>query len=111
MDSSIYYINKGINKSIEFQGLRAQYIWYFGGMVILLMIAFAVLYIAGVNTYICMALIGCSAAAGSVRLFALSHTYGEYGLMKAIAEKRVPKVLKSYTRKNFQNLLIQEDER
>jgi hypothetical protein len=111
MSNSIYYINKGINKSIEFKGLRAQYIWYFGGMVIILMIVFAVLYIAGVNTYVCMALIGGSATAGSVRLFALSHRYGEYGLMKAIAKKRVPRVLKSYTRKNFQNLTIQEDKR
>jgi hypothetical protein len=28
-----------------------------------------------------------------------------------MAKKRVPKVLKSYTRKNFQNLTIQEEQR
>ncbi len=111
MSNSIYYINKGINKSIEFKGLRAQYIWYFGGMVIILMIVFAVMYISGVNTYICMALIGGSATAGSFKIFSLSHQYGEHGLMKAIAKKRVPKVLKSYTRRNFQHLTIQEDKR
>lgn len=108
MNNSIYYINKGINKSIEFRGLRAQYIWYFGGMVIILMILFAVLYIAGTNTYICMALVGGAAVTGSARLFALSHKYGEHGLMKALAQKRVPKVLKSYTRRNFQHLTIRE---
>lgn len=109
MNNSIYYINKGINKSIEFRGLRAQYIWYFGIMVIILMILFASLYICGVNTYICLILIGGTATGGCIKIFALSHRYGEHGLMKAMAKKRVPKVLKSYTRRNFQNLTIQED--
>ena len=109
MTNSIYTINKGINKSIEFRGLRAQYIWYFGGMVIILMMAFAILYICGVNMYICLVLIGGAATAGSIKIFALSHEYGEHGLMKAMAKKQVPKVLKSYTRKNFQNLTLQED--
>jgi hypothetical protein len=111
MNNSIYTINKGINKSIEFRGLRAQYIWYFGGMVVILMILFALLYICGVNTYICLALIGGAATAGSAKIFALSHEYGEYGLMKAMAKKQVPKVLKSYTRKNFQNLTLQEEKK
>jgi hypothetical protein len=111
MSNSIYYINKGINKSIEFQGLRAQYIWYFGGMIVILLLLFAVLYITGVSSYICIALTGGIATAGGFKLFALSHQYGEHGLMKSIAQKRVPKVVKSYTRKHFQNLTIKEDKR
>jgi hypothetical protein len=111
MNNSIYTINKGINKSIEFRGLRAQYIWYFGGMVTGLLILFALLYICGVNTYICLFLIGGAATGGGIKIFALSHEYGEHGLMKAIAKKQVPKVLKSYTRKNFQNLTMEEDKK
>jgi hypothetical protein len=111
MNNSIYNINKGINKSIEFRGLRAQYIWYFGGMVVGLMILFAALYICGVNTYICLVLIGGTAIGGSMKIFAFSHEYGEHGLMKAMAKKQVPKVLKSYTRKNFQNLTLQEEKK
>jgi hypothetical protein len=111
MNNSIYNINKGINKSIEFRGLRAQYIWYFGGMVMVLLVLFAVLYICGVNTYICLVLIGATATGGAVKIFALSHEYGEHGLMKAMARKQVPEVLKSYTRKNFQNLKIQEEKK
>jgi hypothetical protein len=102
MNNSIYNINKGINRSIEFRGLRAQYIWYFGGLIITLMVLFAALYILGVNTWICLALIGGAATGGAIKIFALSHTYGEHGLMKAMAKKRLPKVLKSYTRRNFQ---------
>ena len=109
MSNGIYPINKGINKSIEFRGLRARYIWYFGGLVIALMILFATLYICGVNTYICLVLIGGAATCGTMKIFAFSHRYGEHGLMKAMARKRVPKVVKSYTRKNFQNLMIREE--
>jgi hypothetical protein len=108
MNNSIYHINKGINRSIEFRGLRAQYIWYFGGIVITLMMAFAILYICGVNMYICLTLTGGAATGGTVRIFALSHKYGEHGLMKAMARKRVPKVLKSYTRRNFQQFDLKE---
>jgi hypothetical protein len=108
MNNSIYNINKGINKSIEFKGLRAQYIWYFGGLVIGLLIVFAALYICGAGTVICLAVTGSSAAYGSLKIFRLSKTYGEHGLMKAAARKRVPKVLKSYSRRWFRQLTDKE---
>lgn len=109
MNNSIYQINKGINKSIEFQGLRAQYIWYFGGMVIILLILFAVLYIAGAGTIICFIVIGGSGAYMSVKIFSMSRKYGEHGLMKAMAKQQIPRVLKSYTRKNFQHFSDKEE--
>jgi hypothetical protein len=109
MNNSIYQINKGINKSIEFRGLRAQYIWYFAGLVLLLMVVFAALYIAGAGTIICLAVCGSSATFGSIKIFALSRKYGEHGLMKAIAKKSVPRVLKSYGRRFFQQLNHRED--
>jgi Domain of unknown function (DUF4133) len=104
MQNSIYSINKGINKSIEFRGLRAQYIWYFGGLVICLMVLFAFMYIAGAGTIICLGLNGALGAFGGIKIFTLSRRYGEHGMMKAIAKRQVPKVLKSYSRKFFQNL-------
>lgn len=106
MNNSIYTINKGINKSIEFRGLRAQYIWYFAGLVLALMIVFAALYIAGAGTIICLTVCGSAAAFGSIKIFALSKKYGEHGLMKAIARKRVPRVLKSYGRRYFQQFTL-----
>ena len=109
MSNSIYHINKGINKSIEFHGLRAQYIWYFGGLVLLLMIVFAVLYTLGAGTVICFAVTGSSGAYISLRLFAMSRKYGEHGLMKAMAKKKVPGALRSYSRKSFQHFSDKED--
>jgi len=102
MNNSIYNINKGINKSIEFRGLRAQYIWYFAGLVLGLMVLFAAAYILGAGTLICLAATCSSAAYGSIKIFRLSRKYGEYGLMKAAARKRVPRVLKSNSRRFFQ---------
>ena len=57
MSNSVYQINKGINKPIEFKGLKAQYIWYLGGGLVILLIFFAVIYIIGVNVFICLAII------------------------------------------------------
>ena len=57
MSNSVYQINKGINKPIEFKGLKAQYIWYLGGGLVALLILFAIIYIIGVNVFICLALI------------------------------------------------------
>ncbi|MBB5396662.1 DUF4133 domain-containing protein [Mucilaginibacter sp. AK015] len=102
MNNSIYTINKGINKSIEFRGLRAQYIWFFAGLVMGLLIVFATLYILGAGTIICLSVTGSAAAYGSIKIFSLSRKYGEHGLMKAAAKKRLPKVLKSYSRRFFQ---------
>jgi hypothetical protein len=104
MNNSIYSINKGINKSIEFRGLRAQYIWYFAGLVLGLLVVFATLYIIGTGTLICIAVTGGAATYGSLKIFGMSRKYGEHGLMKAAAKKRLPKVLKSYSRRVFQNL-------
>lgn len=110
MNNSIYSINKGINKSIEFRGLRAQYIWYFAGLVLGLLVIFAALYIMGTGTLICLAVTGGIATYGSIKIFGMSRKYGEHGLMKVAARKRVPRVLKSYSRRFFQNLTNQESQ-
>ncbi|MBK8310919.1 MAG: DUF4133 domain-containing protein [Chitinophagaceae bacterium] len=82
MSNSVYQINKGINKPIEFKGLKAQYIWYLGGGLVVLLILFAIIYIIGVNIFICLALIVWLATALFMYVYKLSRTYGEYGLMK-----------------------------
>jgi hypothetical protein len=53
----VYQINKGINKPIEFKGLKAQYIGYLAGGLVALLILFAVIYIVGLPVYVCIATI------------------------------------------------------
>lgn len=101
MSNSVYSINKGINKSIEFRGLKAQYIWYFGGGVIGLLILFAILYILGVNSFICIGIILIAGTVLTIKIYALSNMYGEYGMMKKIARRSVPKIVRSQSREVF----------
>ncbi len=100
--SSVYNINKGINKPIEFKGLKAQYIWYLGGGLVVLLIVFAVLYLCSVNMYLCLVVIAIMGTALFVKVYALSNKYGEYGLLKKAAKKGLPHYIRLHSKKIFQ---------
>lgn len=101
MKTSVYQINKGINKPIEFKGLKAQYIWYLGAGLLALLILFAILYILGINTFVCLGIIAVAGTMLFMNIYKLSHKYGQYGMLKSIARRSVPKIIKSYSRKTF----------
>ncbi|HEX5555261.1 MAG TPA: DUF4133 domain-containing protein [Chitinophagaceae bacterium] len=104
MGNSIYKINKGINKSIEFRGLKAQYIWYLGGGVLILLLVFALLYFTGINTFVCVGGVLAAGALLVIKVYQLSNKYGEHGMMKAAAGRKIPKVIRSYSRKIFMQM-------
>ena len=108
MSNSVYHINKGINKSIEFKGLKAQYIWYLGGGLVVLLILFAVIYIIGISIFICLPLIVSLATGLFMYVYKLSRTYGEFGLMKKIAKKAIPNVVKNSSIMRIKKQLINE---
>lgn len=103
MASSVYTINKGINKPIEFKGFKAQYIWYLGGGLLLLLILFAILYITGLSPFLCIGIIGALGVMLISKIRRWSNDYGEHGLMKKLARKKLPTVLRARTRKLFMN--------
>lgn len=107
MASSVYQINKGINKPIEFKGLKAQYIWYLSGGLVILLVLFAIMYIAGMNIFLCLVIIFSLGTALFLYVYRLSRAYGQYGLMKKMARKAVPKVIKSYSIIHLKTLLLQ----
>jgi hypothetical protein len=102
MANSVYKINKGINKSIEFKGLKAQYIWYVAATIFILLVLFSILYFLGINQYLCLVIVGGTGFWVLKVIFGLSKKYGEHGLMKAMAKKMVPSVLRSNDRNIFQ---------
>ncbi len=104
MATSVYSINKGINKPIEFKGLKAQYIWYLGGGLLVLLNLFAILYITGVHTFICLGIIIICGTGLFLHVYRLSHRYGEHGMMKAIARRSIPSVVKNYSRTVYTSL-------
>ncbi|NCD68072.1 DUF4133 domain-containing protein [Mucilaginibacter sp. R11] len=98
---AIYQINKGINKAIEFKGLKAQYIGYLGAGLVGLLVLFAILYITGVPVYICMLVIAGAGTLLFTQVYRFSHKYGQYGLMKRGARRFLPGYLKFNSRKLF----------
>jgi purine-cytosine permease-like protein len=99
--NNVYKINKGINKSVEFKGLKAQYIWYLGAGVLGLLIVFAFLYIVGLNIFLCLAIVLIGGTILFIYVYRLSKKYGEYGMMKNAARRSIPKVIKSNSRNVF----------
>ncbi|WP_037316028.1 DUF4133 domain-containing protein [Salegentibacter sp. Hel_I_6] len=88
-----YNINKGIGRTVEFKGLKAQYLFIFAGGFLGILVLVMVLYLAGVNSYICLS-IGTGGASLIVwQSFLLNRKYGEHGLMKLNARKRHPKYI------------------
>lgn len=86
-----YNINKGIGRTVEFKGLKAQYLFIFAGGLLGTLIFVMVLYMAGVNPYICLFLGAGGALIIIWQTTVLSKKYGEHGLMKLAAGKRHPK--------------------
>jgi predicted lysophospholipase L1 biosynthesis ABC-type transport system permease subunit len=101
MMASIYRINKGINRPVEFKGLKAQYIWYLGIGIITLLILFAIMYITGVNSYLCVGFILCAGTLVFMYVYRLSNKYGEHGVKKKIARRSIPRTVKAYDRRIF----------
>lgn len=105
METSVYKINKGINKSIEFKGLKAQYIWHLGAGLIGLLICFAILYTIGLNPYFCVGII-LAAGSGLVGyVYKLSSKYGQHGMMKKAARRLIPVQVKCRSKYVFVSLV------
>ncbi|AWH86277.1 conjugal transfer protein TraF [Flavobacterium album] len=88
-----YKINKGIGRTVEFRGLKAQYLFIFAGGLLGILILVMILYMAGANSYLCLLL---GAVGGGLTVwttFALNSKYGEHGLMKKGARARHPRYI------------------
>ena len=88
-----YPINKGIGHSVEFQGLKSQYLFIFAGGLLALFVLFVILYMAGVNQWICIGFGGTSTSILVWQTFSLNRKYGEHGLMKRSALHSHPRYL------------------
>ena len=85
-----YSVNKGIGKPAEFKGLQSQYLFIFAGGLLAVFVVFVIMYMVGVNQWICI-LFGAGAASTLVWLtFSLNRKYGAHGLMKWQAKMSHP---------------------
>ncbi|MDM1048445.1 DUF4133 domain-containing protein [Sphingobacterium hotanense] len=88
-----YNINKGIGRTVEFKGLKAQYLFIFSGGLLGTLILVMILYIVGVSNYVCLFLGAGGASLIIWQTFSLNRKYGEHGLMKVGARKRHPRYI------------------
>lgn len=88
-----FEINKGIGRTVEFKGLKAQYLFIFAGGLLAVFILVVVLYMMGLNQIACL-LLGIGGASVIVwKTFSMNKKYGEHGLMKIGARKNHPRCL------------------
>lgn len=90
-----YNINKGIGRTVEFKGLKAQYLFIFAGGLLGILVFVMVMYMAGFDTYLCLFLGITTSSILIWQTFSLNRQYGEHGLMKLGAKKRHPRYITS----------------
>ncbi|OPZ30393.1 MAG: hypothetical protein BWZ00_00971 [Bacteroidetes bacterium ADurb.BinA174] len=88
-----YEINKGVGRSVEFKGLKAQYLFIFAGGLLGTIVLVAILYLLGVNQFLCLIIGFVCAAFIAWKTFAMNKKYGQHGLMKISARKSHPRYL------------------
>lgn len=88
-----YPINKGIGKPAEFKGLKSQYLFIFAGGLLGSFVVFVVMYMAGIDQWICIGFGVCAASVLVWLTFSLNAKYGEHGLMKVQARRNHPKYI------------------
>lgn len=86
-------INKGIGASVEFKGLKAQYLFIFAGGLLLLFVLFVIMYMIGISEWFCIGIGAVSATLLVWLTFRLNGKYGEHGLMKLGAVRSHPRYL------------------
>jgi hypothetical protein len=111
MGDKAYSINKGINKAIEFKGLKAQYIGYVVGVILGSMLVYGVMYVCGLSSYICVPVTLGLGGAGIAWVLRMSKKFGQYGMMKWRAKRGVPKALVSRSRKLFIEIRVKDGNR
>lgn len=95
-----YSINKGIGRTVEYKGLKAQYLFIFAGGLIADFIVFVIMYMVGVAQWFCIGFGGVCAAVLVWLTFHLNTKYGQYGLMKLTAVKYRPRYIINRRRLN-----------
>ena len=86
-------INKGIGRTVEFKGLKAQYLFLFAGGLLAVFILVVILYLCGVGQVVCLVLGVVGATIVVWQTFAMNRKYGQYGLMKQSAVRMHPRYL------------------
>jgi len=109
--ATVYDVNKGINRAIEFKGFKAQYITYMAIGLVALLLCFAILYAVGLGLYYCIGIVAAGGIGLVVTIQRMSKTYGQHGLTKRMALRNIPRALRGANRNYFISLNHLSDEK
>lgn len=70
--------------------MKAQYLFIFVGGLLALFVLFVILYMIGIDQWICIGFGVVSASVLVWQTFALNARYGEHGLMKLVPPRAIP---------------------
>ena len=76
-----FEINKGIGRNVEFKGLESQYLFVFAAGLLAVFVVFVILYMAGVNQWVCIGFGVTAATLRGSRTIRLTAKYGTHGMM------------------------------
>lgn len=102
--ASVYQINKGVSRPIEFKGLKGVYIGVLAGGLVFLLVLFAALYIFGTPLYAVLVIILSLGSALFVGVSRLSKRFGVHGLGKYVAKRGIPTHIRFSSRRMFVSL-------
>ena len=88
-----FEINKGVGRTVEFKGLKAQYLFLFAGGLLAVFILVVILYLCGVSQVTCLVIGVVGASLVIWQTFTMNRKYGQYGLMKKGAVRMHPRYL------------------
>ena len=88
-----FEINKGVGRTVEFKGLKAQYLFLFAGGLLAVFILIVVLYLCGISQITCLVIGVVGASLVVWQTFTMNRKYGQYGLMKKGAIRMHPRYL------------------
>ncbi|WP_438946734.1 DUF4133 domain-containing protein [Sediminibacterium sp.] len=93
--NSVYPINKALGRPVVFRGLVAQYIWRMAMALVVCLLLFALLYIAGLGIVFCTCFVFVAAGISIWKVYRLNQQYGQHGMMKKMAAQAIPKWIKA----------------
>ena len=102
--NSVYRINRGVNASAEFYGIKGQYLGYLGGGLIVAFLVFVSLHMIGISIYLNAFLM--AGLMGGVYAFTSNQSkkYGTQGLARKRARQSSRFVYRCSSRKVFYTL-------
>ena len=89
-----FEINKGVGRTVEFKGLKAQYLFLFaGGLLAVFILGGHSPISAGISQIACLVIGVVGASLVVWQTFTMNRKYGQYGLMKKGAVRMHPRYL------------------